>query len=42
MRTLLTKFYRWHDLNLPVIEEDARLVAIVDVLKLTYTTLEQV
>ncbi|KAI0252622.1 hypothetical protein BJV78DRAFT_1124138 [Lactifluus subvellereus] len=30
-----------HYLNLPVIEEDGRLVAIVDVLKLTYATLEQ-
>jgi hypothetical protein len=31
-----------HYLNLPVLEEDGRLVAIVDVLKLTYATLEQV
>jgi hypothetical protein len=31
-----------HYLNLPVVEEDGRLVAIVDVLKLTYATLEQV
>lgn len=31
-----------HYLNLPVIETDGRLVAIVDVLKLTYATLEQV
>lgn len=31
-----------HYLNLPVIEADGRLVAIVDVLKLTYATLEQV
>ena len=31
-----------HYLNLPVVEEDGRLVAIVDVLKLTYSTLEQV
>ena len=31
-----------HYLNLPVIENDGRLVAIVDVLKLTYATLEQV
>jgi len=30
-----------HYLNLPVIENDGRLVAIVDVLKLTYATLEQ-
>lgn len=31
-----------HYLNLPVLEADGRLVAIVDVLKLTYATLEQV
>lgn len=31
-----------HYLNLPVVEEDGRLVGIVDVLKLTYATLEQV
>lgn len=31
-----------HYLNLPVIEADGRLIAIVDVLKLTYATLEQV
>lgn len=31
-----------HYLNLPVVEADGRLVAIVDVLKLTYATLEQV
>ena len=31
-----------HYLNLPVVEEDGSLVAIVDVLKLTYATLEQV
>lgn len=30
-----------HYLNLPVVEEDGRLVGIVDVLKLTYATLEQ-
>jgi PB1 domain len=30
-----------HYLNLPVVEDDGRLVAIVDVLKLTYATLEQ-
>lgn len=30
-----------HYLNLPVVEADGRLVAIVDVLKLTYATLEQ-
>jgi len=31
-----------HYLNIPVIEDDGRLVAIVDVLTLTYATLEQV
>lgn len=31
-----------HYLNLPVVEDDGRLVAIIDVLKLTYATLEQV
>lgn len=31
-----------HYLNLPVVESDGRLVGIVDVLKLTYATLEQV
>jgi hypothetical protein len=31
-----------HYLNLPVVETDGRLVDIVDVLKLTYATLEQV
>jgi hypothetical protein len=31
-----------HYLNLPVVESDGSLVAIVDVLKLTYATLEQV
>lgn len=31
-----------HYLNLPVLEGDGRLVAIVDVLTLTYATLEQV
>jgi hypothetical protein len=29
-------------LNLPVVDPDGRLVATVDVLKLTYATLEQV
>ncbi|KAI5991516.1 hypothetical protein EDD15DRAFT_2275715 [Pisolithus albus] len=33
--------YDGHYLNLPVVETDGRLVAIVDVLKLTYATLEQ-
>ncbi|KZT43919.1 CBS-domain-containing protein [Sistotremastrum suecicum HHB10207 ss-3] len=37
----LKKMHTGHYLNLPVIEEDGRLVAIVDVLKLTYATLEQ-
>ena len=31
-----------HYLNLPVVEADGRLIGIVDVLKLTYATLEQV
>jgi hypothetical protein len=31
-----------HYLNLPVVESDGKLVGIVDVLKLTYATLEQV
>ena len=31
-----------HYLNLPVVDNDGKLVAIVDVLKLTYATLEQV
>ncbi len=39
-RTELTK--DGHYLNLPVVESDGRLVGIVDVLKLTYATLEQV
>ncbi|KAH9890929.1 CBS-domain-containing protein [Cubamyces lactineus] len=37
----LKKMYTGHYLNLPVVEADGRLVAIVDVLKLTYATLEQ-
>ncbi|KAG9054378.1 hypothetical protein FS842_005291 [Serendipita sp. 407] len=37
----LKKMYNGHYLNLPVVEPDGRLVAIVDVLKLTYATLEQ-
>jgi hypothetical protein len=36
------QFVDGHYLNLPVVEEDGKLVAIVDVLKLTYATLEQV
>lgn len=39
---MLTLTVDGHYLNLPVIEADGRLVAIVDVLKLTYATLEQV
>ncbi|KAF9480468.1 CBS-domain-containing protein [Pholiota conissans] len=37
----LKKMHNGHYLNLPVVESDGRLVAIVDVLKLTYATLEQ-
>jgi len=37
----LKKMHNGHYLNLPVVEDDGRLVAIVDVLKLTYATLEQ-
>ncbi|TFY78676.1 hypothetical protein EWM64_g5332 [Hericium alpestre] len=37
----LKKMHNGHYLNLPVLEADGRLVAIVDVLKLTYATLEQ-
>ncbi|KIY69650.1 CBS-domain-containing protein [Cylindrobasidium torrendii FP15055 ss-10] len=37
----LRKMHNGHYLNLPVVESDGRLVAIVDVLKLTYATLEQ-
>ncbi|KAF8139953.1 CBS-domain-containing protein [Boletus edulis] len=37
----LKKMHNGHYLNLPVVEADGRLVAIVDVLKLTYATLEQ-
>ncbi|KAJ4476727.1 hypothetical protein J3R30DRAFT_3291960 [Lentinula aciculospora] len=37
----LKKMHTGHYLNLPVLEDDGRLVAIVDVLKLTYATLEQ-
>ena len=40
--TELTRSADGHYLNLPVVEADGRLVAIVDVLKLTYATLEQV
>ncbi|CAE6421556.1 unnamed protein product [Rhizoctonia solani] len=38
----LKKMYVGRYLNLPVVEGDGRLVAIVDVLKLTYATLEQI
>jgi CBS domain-containing protein len=37
----LKKMHVGHYLNLPVLESEGRLVAIVDVLKLTYATLEQ-
>ncbi|KAF8322439.1 hypothetical protein F5887DRAFT_1147972 [Amanita rubescens] len=37
----LKKMHNGYYLNLPVLESDGRLVAIVDVLKLTYATLEQ-
>ncbi|TFK76855.1 CBS-domain-containing protein [Pluteus cervinus] len=37
----LKKMHDGHYLNLPVVETDGNLVAIVDVLKLTYATLEQ-
>ncbi|KAF5377521.1 hypothetical protein D9615_005183 [Tricholomella constricta] len=37
----LKKMHTGHYLNLPVLEDDGRLVAIVDVLTLTYATLEQ-
>ncbi|KZT19358.1 CBS-domain-containing protein [Neolentinus lepideus HHB14362 ss-1] len=37
----LKKMHNGHYLNLPVLEDDGRLIAIVDVLKLTYATLEQ-
>ena len=42
LNTELTRSADGHYLNLPVVEADGRLVAIVDVLKLTYATLEQV
>jgi CBS domain-containing protein len=41
-RALTSYYLDGHYLNLPVVENDGRLVAIVDVLKLTYATLEQV
>ncbi|CED85275.1 Phox/Bem1p [Phaffia rhodozyma] len=38
----LKKMHNGHYLNLPVVDSEARLVGIVDVLKLTYATLEQI
>ncbi|WWD17136.1 hypothetical protein CI109_101573 [Kwoniella shandongensis] len=38
----LKKMHNGHYLNLPVVETDGRLIGIVDVLKLTYATLEQI
>ncbi|WWC89150.1 uncharacterized protein L201_004068 [Kwoniella dendrophila CBS 6074] len=38
----LKKMHNGHYLNLPVVESDGRLIGIVDVLKLTYATLEQI
>lgn len=38
----LRKMHDGRYLNLPVVDVDSRLVAIVDVLKLTYATLEQI
>ncbi|KIR26996.1 CBS and PB1 domain-containing protein [Cryptococcus deuterogattii LA55] len=38
----LKKMHNGHYLNLPVVEADGRLIGIVDVLKLTYATLEQI
>lgn len=38
----LKKMHNGHYLNLPVVEDDGRLIGIVDVLKLTYATLEQI
>ena len=38
----LRKMYNGHYLNMPVVEDDGKLVAIVDVLKLTYAILEQI
>ncbi|CAO1619393.1 unnamed protein product [Parajaminaea phylloscopi] len=38
----LRKMHDGRYLNLPVVDGDSRLVAIVDVLKLTYATLEQI
>ncbi|KAL8278234.1 hypothetical protein RQP46_009407 [Phenoliferia psychrophenolica] len=38
----LRKMHNGHYLNLPVVDDEGSLVGIVDVLKLTYATLEQV
>ncbi|TIB98554.1 CBS-domain-containing protein [Wallemia mellicola] len=38
----LRKMYTGHYLNMPVVEDDGKLIAIVDVLKLTYAILEQI
>lgn len=38
----LKKMYAGHYLNLPVVDSEGRLAGIVDVLKLTYATLEQI
>ncbi|WRT66548.1 uncharacterized protein IL334_003507 [Kwoniella shivajii] len=38
----LKKMHNGHYLNLPVVDADGRLLGIVDVLKLTYATLEQI
>jgi CBS domain-containing protein len=38
----LKKMHNGHYLNLPVVDDDGRLMGIVDVLKLTYATLEQI
>lgn len=41
--TLLITFYiDGHYLNLPVLDEERNIVGLIDVLRLTYTTLEQV
>ncbi|KAJ2963791.1 hypothetical protein NQZ79_g1211 [Umbelopsis isabellina] len=38
----LKKMHDGHYLNLPVVDEDKNIVGLVDVLKLTYATLEQI
>jgi CBS domain-containing protein len=42
VQAALKKMHNGHYLNLPVIEDDGRLIGIVDVLKLTYATLDQI